>query len=116
AAMGDLVLDGLRGLAQRFPFIADVRGKGLMAAVEYADRETFAPLPLEWKIGQRVLDVAYARGLIVYSRRVKGGVQGDYTMVAPPLIVTADEVSEIISILGESIEQVAHDLGLPVEG
>ena len=116
AAMGELVLDGLRGLAQRFPFIADVRGRGLMAAVEYADRETFTPLRADWKIGQRVLDAAYARGLIVYSRRVKGGVQGDYTMVAPPLIVTGEEVGEIVSILGDSIEQVARELGLPVEG
>ena len=116
AAMGDVLLAGLRQLADRFPFIADVRGKGLMAAVEYADRETFEPLPLEWKIGQRVLDAAYARGLIVYSRRVKGGVQGDYTMVAPPLIVTEAQIGEIMAILGDSIAAVARDLDLPDNG
>lgn len=116
ADMGEVLIDGLRGLAGRFPFIADVRGKGLMTAIEYADRETFAPLPAEWKIGQRILDAAYARGLIVYSRRVKGGVQGDYTMVAPPLIVTREQVEEIVSVLGEAIAAVAGDLDLPVEG
>ncbi len=116
AAMGEVLLGGLRGLAERFPFIADVRGKGLMMAIEYADRETFAPLPPEWKIGQRVLDAAYARNLIVYSRRVKGGVQGDYTMVAPPLIVTESQIAEIVSILGEAIAEVAVALGLPDRG
>lgn len=116
AATGGVLLAGLRGLAERFPFIADVRGKGLMTAIEYADRESFAPLPPEWKIGQRVLDAAYARGLIVYSRRVKGGVQGDYTMVAPPLIVTEAQVAEIVAILGEAIAAVAGELGLPDRG
>jgi adenosylmethionine-8-amino-7-oxononanoate aminotransferase len=116
AAMGEVLLGRLRGLAERFPFIADVRGKGLMTAIEYADRETFAPLPPEWKIGQRVLDAAYARNLIVYSRRVKGGVQGDYTMVAPPLIVTTGQIEEIVAILGEAIAEVAAVLGLPDRG
>ena len=116
AAMGEVLLAGLRGLAERFPFIADVRGKGLMTAIEYADRETFAPLPPDWKIGQRVLDAAYARSLIVYSRRVKGDVQGDYTMVAPPLIVTEAQIAEILSILGDSIAAVAAELGLPDGG
>jgi len=70
-------------------------------------------LPLEWKIGQRVLDAAYARGLIVYSRRVKGGVQGDYTMVAPPLIVTEAQIGQILAILGDAIAAVAGELDLP---
>ncbi len=72
------------------------------------------PHPADWKIGQRVLDRAYERGLIVYSRRVKGGVHGDYVMVAPPLIVTREQVGEIVSILGDAIEIVARELDLPV--
>ena len=71
-------------------------------------------LPPEINIGQRVLDLAYERGLIVYFRRVKGGVQGDCVMVAPPLIVTRDEVGEIVSILGDAVEAAAREFGLPV--
>ena len=62
-----------------------------------------ALLPASINIGQRVLDLAYERGLIVYFRRVKGGVQGDCVMVAPPLIVTSAEIGEIVSILGDAI-------------
>ena len=117
AAMGDVLIDGLRGLADRFPFIGDVRGKGLMTAIEFvADPMTMQPLAADWKVGQRVLDRAYERGLIVYSRRVKGGVQGDYVMVAPPLIVTREQIGEIVSILGDAIEIVARELDLPVAG
>ena len=115
ATRGEDLLDGLRGLQRRFPFIGDVRGKGLITAIEFvADPVTMENLPPEINIGQRVLDLAYERGLIVYFRRVKGGVQGDCVMVAPPLIVTRDEVGEIVAILGDAIEAAAREFGLPV--
>jgi len=117
AAMGDVLLDALRGLGKRFPFIGDVRGKGLMTAFEMvADPTTMQPLPPAWKIHQRVLELAYERGLILYSRRVKGGVQGDSIMVAPPLIVTAEQIGDIVSITGDVLEIVAAERDLPVNG
>lgn len=117
AAMGERLMDGMRGLAKRFPFIGDVRGRGLMTALEFvADPVTMTNLPPEIRIGQRVLDLAYERGLIVYFRRVAGGVQGDCIMVCPPLIVTSEQVDEIVSILGDSIEAAAREFDLPVNG
>ncbi len=115
ARMGDLLMDGLRELATRFLSIGDVRGKGLLTAFELvADRETMVPLPRGWKAHQRILDLAYERGLILYSRRVTGGVQGDSIIVAPPLIVTRDQVGEILSITAQVLEIVSRDLDLPV--
>jgi adenosylmethionine-8-amino-7-oxononanoate aminotransferase len=117
AAMGEYLMDGMRGLAKRFPFIGDVRGKGLLTALEFvADPVTMTNLPPEVKVGQRVLDLAYERGLIVYFRRVTGGVQGDCVMVCPPLIVTREQVGEIVSILGDSIAAAAREFDLPVNG
>ena len=117
AAMGEVLLSGLRDLQQRYPFIGDVRGKGLLTGIEFvADRETMAPLPVSMNIGQRIIDRAYDRGLIVYSRRVTGGVQGDNVIVAPPLIVNADQLGEILSILGDALGVVAAELDLPVAG
>ena len=102
---------------KRFPFIGDVRGKGLLTALEFvADPVTMERLPPEIKIGQRVLDLAYERGLIVYFRRVSGGVQGDCVMVCPPLIVTREQVGEIVSILGDAIAVAAREFDLPVNG
>ena len=37
-------------------------------------------------------------------------------MVAPPLIVTREQVGEIVSILGDALERLAAELDLPVEG
>jgi adenosylmethionine-8-amino-7-oxononanoate aminotransferase len=117
ARMGDHLIAGLRALQQRFPFIGDVRGKGLMTAIEFVkDPVTMERLPLSTNIGQRVLDLAYERGLIVYFRRVTGGVQGDCVMVCPPLIVTPSQVDEIVAILGDAIAVAAREFSLAVNG
>lgn len=117
ARMGDRLMGELRGLQQRFPFIGDVRGKGLMTAIEFVkDPATMERLPLSINIGQRVLDLAYERGLIVYFRRVTGGVQGDCVMICPPLIVTPEQVDEIVGILGDAIAMAAREFDLPVNG
>ncbi|QPC85360.1 aminotransferase class III-fold pyridoxal phosphate-dependent enzyme [Mesorhizobium sp. NBSH29] len=117
AVMGDFLMNELRSLAARFPFIVDVRGKGLLLGAEMvADPETLQPIEAAKKANQRLLDHAYRRGLIIYSRRVKGGPDGDNFMVAPPLIITREQVGEFVSILGDSLQALADELDLPVNG
>jgi adenosylmethionine-8-amino-7-oxononanoate aminotransferase len=118
AAMGDLLKSELEGLSKRFPFIAGVRGKGLLIGCDLvADPVTFEPLPKAKATNQRLLDIAYDKGLILYSRRIRGdGAELDNVILAPPLIVTAEQVGEIVSILGDSFEQLAADRDLPVNG
>jgi adenosylmethionine-8-amino-7-oxononanoate aminotransferase len=114
-SMGALLMDELRGLAKRFPFMADVRGKGLLIGVEMVgDPVTLTPIDPAKKATQRLLDIAYRRGLIIYGRRVKGGSVGDNFMVCPPLIVTPTDIAEIIGILGDCLAILAAELGLPV--
>ncbi|MBP1875871.1 adenosylmethionine-8-amino-7-oxononanoate aminotransferase [Ensifer adhaerens] len=115
AAMGDALKAELVALSERFPFIGDVRGKGLLLAAEFvSDRETMKPLPRELNAHQRVVDLAYERGLIIYSRRTRGGVEGDHFLVCPPMIITREQIGEIVAILGDVLEQLAAELNLPV--
>jgi adenosylmethionine-8-amino-7-oxononanoate aminotransferase len=63
-------------------FIGDVRGKGLLMAFEMmADRDSKAPLPKVLNAHSRLVEQAYARGLILYSRRTRGGYEGDHFIV-----------------------------------
>lgn len=113
--IGDLMKAELEGLAERYPFIGDVRGKGLLLAAEFvSDRETMAPLPKALDAHQRVVDIAYERGLIIYSRRTRGGVEGDHFLVCPPMITTQEQVGEIVTILDATLAQLAGELSLPV--
>lgn len=115
ATMGNLLKDELEALADRFPFIADVRGKGLLLGAEiYADPTEKRPLPRAANANVRLIDLAFERGLIVYSRRVRGGPESDNFMVCPPLVVAKDEIGEIISVLSDTLRAFADEFGLPV--
>ncbi|MBY8917888.1 aspartate aminotransferase family protein [Nitratireductor sp. L1-7-SE] len=114
ARMGEVLKGELERLSERFPFIGDVRGKGLLLAAEFvSDRETMKPLPKELNAHQRMVDMAYERGLIIYSRRTRGGVEGDHFLVCPPMIVTNEEIGSITAILGDTLEALAAELDLP---
>ena len=118
AAMGDLLKREVETLALRYPFIANVRGKGLLLGADLvANPETLAPLPPAAKANQHLVDLAYDRGMIIYSRRIRGdGVESDNFMLAPPLIITAEQVGEMIAILDDALAALAAELDLPVNG
>ena len=114
ARMGDVLKRGLRELMGRFPFIGDVRGLGLLLAFELvADRKTMRPLPRELNAHSVLVEIAYERGLIIYSRRTRGGLEGDHFMVCPPMIVDEAQVAEILSLLEDSLAAFAAQVGLP---
>ncbi|MDR9485035.1 MAG: aspartate aminotransferase family protein [Sediminimonas sp.] len=115
AEMGALLKRGLEALMARYPFIGDVRGKGLLLAFELvADRGSMAPLPPGMNAFNRLVELAYDRGLIIYSRRTRGGREGDHFLVCPPLIVTPGQIDEIIGLLDDSLGALAAELSLPV--
>ncbi|MEQ9258012.1 MAG: aminotransferase class III-fold pyridoxal phosphate-dependent enzyme, partial [Roseovarius sp.] len=115
-AMGEKLMARLKGLMQRHEIIGDVRGKGLLTAFEFmADRSTKAPLPGALNAHQRFVDIAYANGLIVYSRRTRAGLEGDHILVCPPLILGDQHLDEIIEGLDLSLRQLADEL-TPVLG
>ncbi|HEV8035444.1 aspartate aminotransferase family protein [Yoonia sp.] len=116
ARMGDVLMGELRALMDRYPFIGDVRGKGLLTAFEFvADRHTMAPLDPKLNAYDRLVELAYARGLIIYSRRTRGGKEGDHFLVAPPLIITQEQIKEMMVILRDALDAFADEVGLSVE-
>jgi adenosylmethionine-8-amino-7-oxononanoate aminotransferase len=93
---GRRLLAGLQSLRE-FPKVGDVRGLGLMCAVEFvADKESKAPANLGGKVRQACLE----RGL--FTRTI-----GDILAFAPPLVISEDEVDQIITIVREALEAVA---------
>ncbi|WP_306030290.1 aspartate aminotransferase family protein [Stappia sp. MMSF_3263] len=113
--MGARLKRELESLKARYPFIGDVRGKGLLLAFELvSDTATMEPLPTEMDAHVHLVEEAYARGLIIYSRRTRGGRTGDHFMVCPPLIVTEEHIGEIMEKLVASLDAFAARFGLPV--
>jgi adenosylmethionine-8-amino-7-oxononanoate aminotransferase len=111
ASVGDLLKSRLHALMDDYAFIGDVRGKGLLLAFELvADRATMKPLPADFDAHRRLVDLAYDRGLIIYSRRTRGGVEGEHFLVCPPMIATPAHVEEIEGVLRESLDALQAEL------
>lgn len=106
--LGERLGEKLHAAFDDHPHAGDVRGRGLMWAVEIvADRETKRPFPPSAHVAARVFDEAFANGLIVYT--ISGGVDGvsgDHVMVAPPLIVGEVQLDEIVARLLTTIEAI----------
>ena len=108
ARMGKILKDRLEGLLSEFEFIGEIRGRGLLLGFDViADRETGRALPTELEAHLRLSQEAYDRGLIIYSRRTLGGAKGDNFLISPPLIVTEEQINEIMDLLVASLRAFA---------
>jgi adenosylmethionine-8-amino-7-oxononanoate aminotransferase len=97
---GRRLLEGLSAALGDHPHVGDVRGKGLMSAVELVeDRATKREFPAERKIGRRVHEEAQKRGL--FSR-----VRGDVFLLAPAMVITDQQIDRTVEILAESVRAV----------
>ena len=114
AATGALLKRRLEDLMARHEMIGDVRGQGLLLAFELvSDRETMKPLPAGLNAYNRLVDIAYDNGLIIYSRRTRDGLEGDHFLVCPPMIATAEHVDEITDKLDKSLQQFGAEISRP---
>ncbi len=99
AQMGARLLAGMETLRE-FAVVGDVRGLGLMVAVELvADRVTKAAFDPAQKVIGRVKAGMEERGL--FTRVVR-----DIILFAPPLIITPDQVDQLVDITREAIAAV----------
>lgn len=97
---GALLLDSLQSELADHPHVGDVRGLGLMAAVEIVkDKTTKEEFPPAEKTGIRVHGETQKRGL--FSR-----LRGDVFCVAPPVVTPESTIRDIARILRESIDAV----------
>ncbi len=105
AIQGERLGEGMKKL-EDIPIVGQARGLGLMRGVEIvADKASKQPFPKTAKAAGVVSEECTKRGLIIYpGTGMVDGVDGDNFMVAPPLVVRAEQIEEILSILDESLE------------
>jgi len=106
AKMGRVLDERLRVLLD-LPHVGDVRGRGLLAGIEFVeDKASRAPFPRSVKFAERFADAALAAGMTVWPNVGHAdGTNGDLVMVAPPFIVTEEEIGEIVSRFTTALEK-----------
>ncbi|MEO1995295.1 MAG: aspartate aminotransferase family protein [Planctomycetaceae bacterium] len=97
---GTYLLSRLTSALADHPHVGEVRGKGLMCAVELvADKGTKAEFPSEQKVGPRLHTATQNRGL--FSR-----LRGDVYCIAPPIITTSSQIDQLVDILAGSLNEI----------
>jgi len=97
------------GLLERFgnhPNVGDIRGRGLFWALEFvAERGAKTPFAPALKLNERVKDEAMARGLAIYPMGgTIDGTAGDHVIVAPPYIIDAAGIDQIVARLSAAVD------------
>jgi len=103
---GDHLLAGLGELQERHEQIGDVRGLGLLCAIELVeDRDTRQPADA---LGLALTDECQRCGLSINLVRGGTGGQASCLRMAPPLTVSEDEIDLAVTIIDEALGTVTH--------
>ena len=103
-AMGRRLNDGLARLLE-MPNVGNVRGLGLMAAVEVvADKSSREPFAIAAGIGPKLVRAMRERGVITRAK-------GESILFAPPLVITEEQIDAMINVTADAIDAVMASRG-----
>ncbi len=104
---GRKLIQQLRTRFGNAPYVGDIRGKGLFAALEFvADLQTKEPFPSSARLNSLIKDEAMREGLLVYAMGgTLDGVRGDHILLAPPFIITDAEIERMVEMLASAVQR-----------
>jgi len=110
---GEILGNTLKERFAEHPHIGDIRGRGLFRGIELVkDRATKEPFNGSLKLATRIKAQAFSNGLICYpDSGTADGTNGDHILLAPPYIVSEDEIMEIVDGLEQAINSALSEVG-----
>ncbi|RJP73920.1 MAG: aspartate aminotransferase family protein [Candidatus Abyssobacteria bacterium SURF_17] len=104
--MGNYLHESLLQLMS-LPMVGDVRGKGLLWAIEFVkDKKTKEPFPKEKKVKMDIIMQCMMKGVFFYPGYYEDEQgRGDHIMMAPPFIITEKQIDEAMRVLRETLEE-----------
>jgi adenosylmethionine-8-amino-7-oxononanoate aminotransferase len=108
----------LERLKRKFPFIGDVRGKGLLLGIEFVEnRNSKKTFPRNALITQKIVALAKEKGLLVYPAGAGiDGVNGDAIIISPPLTITKSDIKKLVYLLTETFAVLSTQLNAGMAG
>ena len=111
--VGDYLKKGLERLESHLSIIGDVRGKGLLLAVEIvSNARTKSMFNMDQRAIYRISELGIKNGILLYTRKTAKGENGEWLMIAPPLISTTDQCDDFLSRLNETLKDFQKEQGI----
>ncbi len=107
ASLGERLGEKLAERLGGSPYVADIRGLGMMWGVEIVEeRDTLRPFPRAQKVTEKLWNALFEEGVIVYKSVAMAGTDGDGLVVAPPFVITEEEIGLVVDKLAGAIDRV----------
>lgn len=106
--MGEILLQGFKKIQQEIDIVGEVRGLGLLGAVEFVqDQKTNKRFDPKLQVALKVVEALHQRGVICRPVTYEGI---DIVCFAPPLIINEKQVNDILERLHDAILEVKNNL------
>jgi len=103
AELGRYALERLQAAAERYPILGQARGMGLALALEIVESPvTRKPSP---KLARALVEYCYQRGLLLIAPI---GTFGNCVRIAPPLVITKNELAQGLDILEAGLKELSE--------
>lgn len=111
------LLNQLKKLSLNYPFIGDIRGKGLLIGLEFVKSKRMKlAFEREMNVTQTIVAIGRKQGILLYPAGAGlDGLSGDAIILAPPLTITKREIDQLISLLKLTFSEVYKTFDLPFE-
>ena len=103
--MGEIFLEKLQPL-KKYPVVGDIRGIGLLLGVEFV-KNSKTKEPLDFNFSAEISQYCFQHGIMI-TGGVTGsadGILGDALQIAPPFIISEEEINQVAAMLEQAIEE-----------
>ena len=116
--LGNMLIEGLREIATRYEFVAEIRGRGLMVGIEFG-RPKSLKLKLAWDLVHKVNAGLFGQAIVIPLFSEHGiltqvaGKDQDIIKLIPPLVVTEQDIAHFLTSF-EDVIQKSHRFPGPI--
>jgi adenosylmethionine-8-amino-7-oxononanoate aminotransferase len=104
---GTALKQSLKTVFNNHPHIGDIRGRGLFIGIEFVeDKHSKKPFPSDFALHAHLKKAAMDEGLMIYpGYGTLDGRQGHHVLMAPPFIIEAQHINEIVEKFTKALDQ-----------
>ncbi|WP_062356619.1 aspartate aminotransferase family protein [Bacillus kwashiorkori] len=107
---GEFLQAEIQNLQEKYSFIGEVRGKGLLIGIEFVENQLVkTPFSRQLTVTEQIIKLARRNGLLVYPAQAGlDGINGDAILIAPPLTITHEEMLDLVGRLNNTFHDFSQ--------